>query len=485
MMEKETPTMLKAIRTPEAELTPAEAISGIFGHSVFRLDAACRLLNVHKQMIAYLKQSLSPSTNQQQLYEAGLKACVKALSDLYHFDAASMLNASRKLAAGDPQHYKIFDAKLSPKVLGAESETEAVTVLAQSFQKLIILLEPRVKREELNRTLASYGIVLDENGIRLNNVPPFNLHSPPKQFLGAWGVTFHKWLNGHLCVNRHLEDDNPDKKRKSGEVWEMCFQDIVEKIAAVSPNCTPRNLSVEQEAHISLVTAIQWVECGMPIIQPSHKLAASLMGTQVPKELLPDVVVPWPFFLVEVPDGILPGIGKHAAYVGLATEGNQFSFLVFGKEQSFVNTADIESLSDLADLKMPCPPGADEQEHIRLVKLLGRLLLGSMIELDDEEHKNKIRRGPSSHPMQHDPRSGRPPSAWIFQIKREVKVDARPYVYDYIEKGKKSLSVQVFVRGFRRRQPYGPRNSLRRWQHIEPYWKGKVDSPIAVRPHKL
>lgn len=466
------------------------AMFTIFGGDFFRLEAACRLLLLQNRAVSFAKELFKknpqPYTRDGMPSDIMREGCCLALAELYHNDAPRMLNTCRKLATGDLRLYK---STLDPSTLGvlnADSAAQVVPVFAEAFQYLVGLLEKRVQSLEVDRTLASYGVAKDADGrFTLNDTPSLDLYAHPKAFLGAWGTAFHRWYQARI----YLQHRSHEKGRTVGDLLDLCLRDISSGIASVSTRCrSQRGLTIAEEADVTLRIAAPWVSCAMPLIQPSHKLAASLMATSVPSELLPEVVVPWSCFLVEVPEGLLTGLGCNVVYVGLRIVEGSYSFLIFTRQNSFVEINSIESLSELAHLKIPAAASlknSEKEEFARVVKLLGRLLLGCMIELDDESQKTKIRQGPPKSASSHEPRRGKPPAAWTFQIKREVKVDARAFVRDYIEKGGKGLSVQVFVRGFRRRQPYGPRNSLRRWQHIEPYWKGSVDSPISVRPHKL
>src|SRR5262249_31996760 len=120
----------------------------------------------------------------------------------------------------------------------------------------------------------------------------------------------------------------------------------------------------------------------------------------------------------------------------------------------------------------------------RAVVLLGRLVLGVLAELSSPEQVEAIERhrvflgtrGASS------PRGA--PKAWTFVLKRSVTVDCRDAVSDYLSRRKATTpTVQVLVRGHWKRQAHGPGGALRKLIHVEPYWRGPEDAPIAVRPH--
>ena len=221
------------------------------------------------------------------------------------------------------------------------------------------------------------------------------------------------------------------------------------------------------------------------------------MATSVPAEAVPEVVIPWHAFLVEVPNDLLgpDSTFDDVAYVGMiANSQNQPIVYLFMRDYArpmvfpLKNVTNLCQLSDVLDVKHPKLDMTSHQiaEVMRSLDLLGRYMLGALIELDDVEHKQKISRGPGRHALDPKHRGGTPPTSWVFQIKRDVQVAVRPYVREYVKDGgRKSLALQRLVRGHSKRQPHGPRGSLRKWIHIEPYWQGPEDAPIALRKHKI
>jgi hypothetical protein len=250
------------------------------------------------------------------------------------------------------------------------------------------------------------------------------------------------------------------------------------------------------------IFGMAWAMSGFPLLRPTHKLAASLMATHVPKDLVPDIKPPFPSFLIEVPEGIVP-----SGQVGKASDGRPFpgqmsSLPYTDRLAGLVESIDglmllrvlhgpeadrkpilcafypIATIGDLADMQHPDPK----------VRLLARLVLNCALELEDPRHKHAREGGP---PRPTPPKKvGRPkdtlPTAWTFELRREVKLDARAWVGDYITSKGTSPSVQTLVRGHWKRQPFGPRVlNLRRSIHIEPYWRGPEDAPIVTRPLAL
>jgi len=251
------------------------------------------------------------------------------------------------------------------------------------------------------------------------------------------------------------------------------------------------------------IFGMAWAMSGFPLLRPTHKLAASLMATHVPKDLVPDIKPPFPSFLIEVPEGIVPvGQVDLKASDGKPFPGQMSSMAYTDRLAGLVESIDglmllrvlhgpeterkpilcafypIATIGDLADMQHPDPK----------VRLLARLVLNCALELEDPRHKHAREGGPPRPTPSK--KGGRTkdtlPTAWTFELRREVKLDARAWVGDYIASKGTSPSVQTLVRGHWKRQPFGPRVlNLRRSIHIEPYWRGPEDAPIVTRPLAL
>lgn len=257
-----------------------------------------------------------------------------------------------------------------------------------------------------------------------------------------------------------------------------------------------------------------WASSGFPQISLPHKLAAALMATSVPEEHIAEIEQPWLTFMVAVPNGILPpclidGKSVDITHVGLTHligaggDGKPAPVLFMlsdtgpGRMASWISYHAMSSLSALIDPAWfgggQNIAGADPSfDFSQGFCLIGRLLLGVMIEIDNPSHQERIRQGPppvTSKPS--NPRGrGNEPRTWTVEIRRDVRVDLRRWVREQIQ-GKtlgrpgKAPSVQVLVRGHHKRQRCGPHGMERRWIHVEPYWRGPLDAPIAVREHKI
>ena len=114
----------------------------------------------------------------------------------------------------------------------------------------------------------------------------------------------------------------------------------------------------------------------------------------------------------------------------------------------------------------------------RVLECVYRLVIGTELEMSDPDH---VKRPPTGH---RRATTGQP--SGVHRLIREVRVDCRAAISAYVAGATRSSpSVRSLIRGHYKHVPYGPRSSLRRWQPIEPYWKGPEGAPVAVRPHRL
>jgi hypothetical protein len=82
-------------------------------------------------------------------------------------------------------------------------------------------------------------------------------------------------------------------------------------------------------------------------------------------------------------------------------------------------------------------------------------------------------------------RAGKEPTRLVFQVTHDVKHDFRNDLRQYTSGNGHRLTVQFMVRGHWRNQACGERHSERKQMFIEPYWKGAVDAPVALRSHTI
>jgi hypothetical protein len=289
-------------------------------------------------------------------------------------------------------------------------------------------------------------------------------------------------------------------------------------------------------AHWSVLIASQWAINAFPVLAPSHRLAASLMATGMSREHVPDLAMPWSTFLVAVPDGMFPTLGQMLGeegrdcplrFVGLlrvpetspvaggayeAVFGGQVrpiggSLVIFTVHAGVgvTSTYVVDSIADLASLELTAleqdgpRPGLVRRGKLtaveidlekRFARLLGRLLLGCLVEIDQPDRRTEIAAGDKQRrPKVTSKASSRAelPKAWVFELRRDVTVDCRPWVRSHLEatggRGRgKALLVQTLVRGHWQR--YHTRAGVV-WKQKEPKWRGPEGAPIAVSGRKM
>jgi hypothetical protein len=157
---------------------------------------------------------------------------------------------------------------------------------------------------------------------------------------------------------------------------------------------------------------------------------------------------------------------------GIPTAPGQLAYFARGEDGA--HRARV--LDDVRDLVQRLE--YDQTENARALSVVGRLIVGASIELD--ERKSEVRTSGGKKK-----RTAEEPSAWTFKLTRDVRGDCRAWVGEYITGNRRSLVVQSLVRGHHKSQPHGPGNALRKWIHIEPYWRGPEDAPVAMRAHVL
>ncbi len=233
---------------------------------------------------------------------------------------------------------------------------------------------------------------------------------------------------------------------------------------------------------------LAWARCGFQRVLVGHKLAASLMATYAGDD--PDVMTcaPWDAYTIEMPPELIP-----------LTAGGQSGSLdvvsvwrhPFDRKSFFVISSRNSDLLVSGRLAFPLPSFdldranvvlSDDQQSsvVRARECIARLIVGTELEMTDPSRVKSP--GSSTKRARAD---GAAPSG-VHRLLREVKVDCRAAIAGYIAGTRRnSPSVQTLVRGHFKRVAHGAGRTERRWTHIEPYWRGPEDAPVAVRPHMM
>ncbi len=279
--------------------------------------------------------------------------------------------------------------------------------------------------------------------------------------------------------------------------------------------------------------AQEWAESGFPQIVVADGLFASLAATRVPAEAVPDLGLPWECFVVRIPDRfrvhqdqfyVAPD-GKRTLMrirLGYMRVRRNFAPHDFERPDLGRSFKDGERCGwELRFVPEVMPFGGSQAAFLTMSELLGECgatvhvdhVGGDMQEVsaafdeDREESHQRIDRAlrrafvgtmleimsPKSHAGGGGSMSRRrgaelPTQNATIVLRRNVIVDCRDWLDNHLrgdEDARRVLSVQTLVRGHWKRQACGVSRSERKFIHVEPYWRGPEDAPIAVRSHIL
>jgi hypothetical protein len=248
----------------------------------------------------------------------------------------------------------------------------------------------------------------------------------------------------------------------------------------------------------------RWADCGFPQIVVGHRYAAALMATHIPTEVLPQVRPPWPAFMVEVPDAMLPIVAENGQeitirrvlvhHVRTEERGETWQFLAMTDGATTIWRHGIDTkelaLSELTGtgtwegctFAIPLDQGVDGRTN----QLVGKLIAAVCLAMSDPSNVKAHPSHGSVGSVGSVGRRGKEPKARTFKLGKEIVVDCRQALDDFIhDRGKRkgaSPTVQTLVRGH-----WKPKLSERMgypvW--VEPYWRGPLDAPILSRPIAL
>lgn len=260
--------------------------------------------------------------------------------------------------------------------------------------------------------------------------------------------------------------------------------------------------------------AQEWALSGFPQVLVSDQLFASFAATAIPHELVSHGL-PWRTFVVRIPEMFHEpidwgrGLFLPPAYMSVrrvADSNDHFSFEIHPSDAAGAAIKRTpKTLGDLVDANQDGPiqrmdwgrthhsdrgvgdqgffeAVGDLERPLRIINALQRAFVGVVLELEGKSFRDEIAKG---RPRSRALRRGIP-KAWNFHLRRPVVVDCREWL-KALAKGEvsRSITVQSLVRGHWKNQPCGPGRTERKFIHIEPYWRGPEDAPIAVRPHIL
>jgi hypothetical protein len=187
-----------------------------------------------------------------------------------------------------------------------------------------------------------------------------------------------------------------------------------------------------------------WAQSGFPQIVASQKLLASLGATSIAPECAGNVVWPWQAFLVVVPPGMLKGEMLYGSTLEMRdmvriacmrlNDVGDVRFLFWAADWASSWVSDCMSIAssiqgDVVGTGLMLKGGADDLADVdqRSMRIGIRMTLGLCLELSSPEHAKPI----AEHARSISKRHG-PPKVWTFNVRRDVRLDVRQAVADYI-----------------------------------------------------
>jgi hypothetical protein len=254
-------------------------------------------------------------------------------------------------------------------------------------------------------------------------------------------------------------------------------------------------LLVSPDGQIVLQGLARWAWESFPSILLGHKYAAALLATETPLSILREVAPPWEGFMIDVPTGLLwvndPALGRdvevrrilacqimHEGSPGPSPGGLKWAWLAFTESHVSLWRYGVDAEGLLPpDLEGNAWEGSPllldtTDQDDRTCTLIGRLILNTCLAMRDPDFIREAGPGHEIH-RRAAARQMRPlrPVPRIFRVGKDVSIDLRGVVRNYLQHGKKLQATQ-YVIGHWKRVPYGPNSSLRKIVWIMPYERG-------------
>jgi hypothetical protein len=259
------------------------------------------------------------------------------------------------------------------------------------------------------------------------------------------------------------------------------------------------------------IWAGRWYDQGMPRVVWEHsRFPEMLMASSADPSTLDLARPPWRAFLVDLPRDLMftksTIAGEMVAlqqvivlYTETQHDERVWAFMAEGPDAEGISVElwrhgmPTEKLLETGEeFYNPLYIHSLEKRDDRLFVLLGRLLVGLSLTLSDptkmREAKNtKGRRGVTASAKK---KRRTKPITRNYVIGAPTKLKVREALTEFVETGRVrrraevSPGVKTLVRGHWKMQPYGPKQSLRKLIHREPYWSPRDednDMPVVVR----
>lgn len=229
-----------------------------------------------------------------------------------------------------------------------------------------------------------------------------------------------------------------------------------------------------------------WKKANYSRVNVGHKLAAVLMLTSVPDDIL--VEAPWSHWLLEIPDGMHPFKFSLKAFLNAKKDGTGHRNMNLEAEPGDEDTvpAQVKGLFCEGPVAKQIIFEVENKlftTHLNHPQgLLENFVKGTCLSFDDRKHVKEASWARSKKHRQ----SGSPGYGHLYTLSQPVTVDFREEVKQMLADPKSHVhTAQWLVRGHWRNQRCGPQKKETKRIRIEPYWKGPAEARILLRGHNL
>lgn len=276
----------------------------------------------------------------------------------------------------------------------------------------------------------------------------------------------------------------------------------------------------------------RWAMSAFPVVTFGHSTASTMMAAKIkPEDAKEFVRAPWPAFGIRMPTPLLciddNGLQRDIGFILAGTISRDFlgdGFRADSEERWWYRLFADSPIAPLPELQLRSPELApmfgsgislwgfnlpaqamamsedlvaqldgytrwDSQTSTSVddrSERLARMLICSVCLYLTGDPRERERSGDEGRVKVTERKSKQRdgddlPQYREFDLRSSVKINLTPAIREFVAHGGSSPAVQTFVGSHWKRVAHGPRHSLRRMQHILPYWRGDVDAPISTR----
>lgn len=238
----------------------------------------------------------------------------------------------------------------------------------------------------------------------------------------------------------------------------------------------------------------EWSRMGNPVLRVTAKQAAAWAFSDVARSELQNWRLPWTGLCLELIEPI--GLTSHVFVYQESPqtrEGVERCYTVAVSRSAasanlWVGARTPEELWQNALGSIECDDGLELGPAAEREMMLAlRVLLNAMVEasvpasykpIEVERVRRRGKRG--------KPRIVRGPSSSIHQFSREIVIDCRQHVRDYLSSDRnRVLKVRWITRGHWTHQAHGPRKTLRKLLYLEPHSNNRHELPLVEHTYRI